>query len=94
MNEFADNPEIKSLLDKMDGIRGVLGSSGTAGTIPSVVVVGAQSHGKSTILEMICGAKLPSGAGMVSDILAIDCSSSFILSLSCLRLQSVLLIWR
>jgi ABC-type transport system involved in cytochrome c biogenesis ATPase subunit len=68
MNRFVDDKAIRHLLDKMDRLREVLGSSGATGTIPSVIVVGAQSHGKSTVIEMICGVKLPSGTGMVSKI--------------------------
>ncbi|KAJ3090473.1 hypothetical protein HK100_007438, partial [Physocladia obscura] len=34
--------------------------------VPSIVVVGAQSHGKSSVLEAVAGVKLPAGSGMVT----------------------------
>jgi len=34
--------------------------------IPSIVVIGDQSHGKSSLLELIAGIELPKGEGMVT----------------------------
>jgi GTP-binding protein EngB required for normal cell division len=59
------NESVKELLDSNDHIRRVLGGKDLY-LIPSVVVVGAQSHGKSSVLEMLSSVKLPSGSGMVT----------------------------
>ncbi|KAJ3121744.1 hypothetical protein HK100_012248 [Physocladia obscura] len=58
---------MRALLDKNDRIRAMLGSaSGVEHLVPSIVVVGAQSHGKSSVLEAVAGVKLPAGSGMVT----------------------------
>ncbi|ETO30185.1 dynamin [Reticulomyxa filosa] len=36
--------------------------------IPSIVVIGDQSHGKSSLLELISGIELPKGEGMVTRV--------------------------
>jgi hypothetical protein len=66
MNEFVENADVAAFLDKMDRVGELLGTINARGTVPSVVFIGGQSFGKSTVVEMISGVKLPSGHGMVT----------------------------
>jgi len=51
---------IRPLLDVADSLRGILREE-TSIPVPSIVVVGDQSSGKSSVLEAICGVQLPRG---------------------------------
>lgn len=53
-------------MDKVDQIRSLLSSSNDGFTFPSVVVVGDQSSGKSTLLESLSLVELPKGSGIVT----------------------------
>ena len=57
------------LTKKMIEIRGMLQGVGQSGTLtlPSIVVIGSQSSGKSSVLEAIVGHEfLPKGSNMVT----------------------------
>lgn len=54
--------EFQLLLDKIDEIRHLTQGEKDI-KIPSVVVIGDQSHGKSSLLEQISGIDLPRGSG-------------------------------
>lgn len=51
--------------DLIQGIRNLesIGIDATLSSLPKFVVVGDQSHGKSSIIEAICGISLPRSAG-------------------------------
>lgn len=68
MNTFADtyDEKVRPLMDKIDRVRSTL-SGGIDGIVfPTVVVVGDQSSGKSTLLEALSLIELPKGAGIVT----------------------------
>ena len=55
------------MLDKVDRIREVLGPDNDIQvSLPTIVVIGDQSSGKSSVLETISGINLPKGAGCVT----------------------------
>eukprot|EP01113_Clastostelium_recurvatum_P038279 TRINITY_DN5709_c0_g1_i1.p1 TRINITY_DN5709_c0_g1~~TRINITY_DN5709_c0_g1_i1.p1 ORF type:complete len:670 (-),score=121.19 TRINITY_DN5709_c0_g1_i1:8-2017(-) len=59
---YRDN--VRPLLDAVDGLRDTL--RGEKINLPSIVVVGDQSSGKSSVLEGISGVALPRGEGIVT----------------------------
>ncbi|KAJ3175895.1 hypothetical protein HDU87_005725 [Geranomyces variabilis] len=61
-----NNDHVRELLDKNDKVRAVVGGTDFQKLVPSIVVVGAQSHGKSSVLEAAAEVKLPAGTGMVT----------------------------
>ena len=56
--------DIRPLLDKVDRCREIL--HGEAIHMPSIVVVGDQSAGKSSVLESLSGLSLPRGENIVT----------------------------
>lgn len=68
-DQVANDDQMMILTKKMIEIRGILqrvGQSSTL-TLPSIVVIGSQSSGKSSVLEAIVGhAFLPKGSNMVT----------------------------
>ena len=65
-NQVAD-AKFRSLLDAVDRLRDVLdGIDGDDFSLPAIAVIGAQSSGKSSILERLSGVDLPRGEGMVT----------------------------
>ena len=61
--------ELRELLDVCDDLRKIFGSMKDQEndfTIPQVVVVGNQSVGKSSLLELLSGFQLPAGTGIVT----------------------------
>ncbi|UJR12618.1 hypothetical protein I4U23_016793 [Adineta vaga] len=59
--------KVGSLMDKIDEVRSLLISSDNHGIdFPTVVVVGDQSSGKSTLLEALSEVELPKGSGIVT----------------------------
>lgn len=57
---------IRPYMDKIDRVRSIL-SGGIDGIVfPTVVVVGDQSSGKSTLLEALSLVELPKGSGIVT----------------------------
>ncbi|KAJ3170802.1 hypothetical protein HDU88_008705 [Geranomyces variabilis] len=61
-----NNDHVRDLLDKNDKVRAVVGGTDFQNLVPLIVVVGAQSHGKSSVLEAAAEVKLPAGTGMVT----------------------------
>ncbi|KAJ5727806.1 hypothetical protein N7493_005626 [Penicillium malachiteum] len=67
--EVAQDDQMMVLTRKMIEIRNILQSVGQSGTLtlPSIVVIGSQSSGKSSVLEAIVGHEfLPKGSNMVT----------------------------
>lgn len=67
--QVADDDQMMLLTRKMIEIRNILQSVGQSGTLtlPSIVVIGSQSSGKSSVLEAIVGHEfLPKGSNMVT----------------------------
>ncbi|GLI73939.1 mitochondrial dynamin GTPase Msp1 [Penicillium ochrochloron] len=67
--EIAEDDQMMLLTRKMIEIRNILQSVGQSGTLtlPSIVVIGSQSSGKSSVLEAIVGHEfLPKGSNMVT----------------------------
>ncbi|TVY34271.1 Protein msp1, mitochondrial, partial [Lachnellula occidentalis] len=67
--EAAKDDQMMVLTRKMIEIRGILQTVGQSNalTLPSIVVIGSQSSGKSSVLEAIVGHEfLPKGANMVT----------------------------
>lgn len=67
--EVADDDQMMLLTRKMIEIRNILQTVGQSGTLtlPSIVVIGSQSSGKSSVLEAIVGHEfLPKGSNMVT----------------------------
>ncbi|RDW76606.1 dynamin-related GTPase MGM1 [Aspergillus mulundensis] len=65
----AENDQMMLLTRKMIEIRNILQTVGQSGTLtlPSIVVIGSQSSGKSSVLEAIVGHEfLPKGTNMVT----------------------------
>jgi interferon-induced GTP-binding protein Mx1 len=62
----AYDEKIRPLMDKIDQARSILASGIDGVTFPTVVVVGDQSSGKSTLLESLSLVELPKGAGIVT----------------------------
>lgn len=65
----AENDQMMLLTRKMIEIRSILQTVGQSGslTLPSIVVIGSQSSGKSSVLEAIVGHEfLPKGSNMVT----------------------------
>ena len=61
------NETIRPVLDVIDGLR-KLGISSEGVKLPTIVVVGDQSHGKSSVLESLVGIDLPCGTGVVTRV--------------------------
>lgn len=68
METFSDayDEKIRPLMDKIDQARSLLSSNEDGIKFPSVVVVGDQSSGKSTLLEALSLVELPKGSGIVT----------------------------
>lgn len=67
--EIAKDDQMMVLTRKMIEIRSILNTVGQGGalTLPSIVVIGSQSSGKSSVLEAIVGHEfLPKGSNMVT----------------------------
>ena len=67
--EIARDDQMMILTKKMIEIRSILNTVGQSGTLtlPSIVVIGSQSSGKSSVLEAIVGHEfLPKGSNMVT----------------------------
>ncbi|KAF9882718.1 dynamin-like GTPase mgm1 [Aspergillus nanangensis] len=67
--DMAENDQMMLLTRKMIEIRNILQTVGQSGTLtlPSIVVIGSQSSGKSSVLEAIVGHEfLPKGSNMVT----------------------------
>ena len=67
--EIAEDDQMMVLTRKMIEIRNILQTVGQSGTLtlPSIVVIGSQSSGKSSVLEAIVGHEfLPKGSNMVT----------------------------
>ncbi|KAJ5127089.1 hypothetical protein N7448_007868 [Penicillium atrosanguineum] len=67
--QVADDDQMMVLTRKMIEIRNILQTVGQSGslTLPSIVVIGSQSSGKSSVLEAIVGHEfLPKGSNMVT----------------------------
>ena len=67
--QTARDDQMMILTKKMIEIRGILQGVGQSGTLtlPSIVVIGSQSSGKSSVLEAIVGHEfLPKGSNMVT----------------------------
>lgn len=65
----ADDDQMMVLTRKMIEVRNILQTVGQSGslTLPSIVVIGSQSSGKSSVLEAIVGHEfLPKGSNMVT----------------------------
>ncbi|CAF1437348.1 unnamed protein product [Adineta ricciae] len=62
----AYDEKIRPLMDKIDQARSLLSSGIDGVTFPTVVVVGDQSSGKSTLLESLSLVELPKGSGIVT----------------------------
>lgn len=61
------NQEIRPLLDVVDRLRNMdIQKEGIE--LPTIVVVGAQSSGKSSVLESLAGVKLPRGDGICTRV--------------------------
>ena len=59
--------QVRPWLDKIDKIREVLGQANEVPiSLPTIVVIGDQSSGKSSVLESISGINLPKGGGCVT----------------------------
>ena len=60
--------QIRPWLDKIDKVKHVLGKGDHKidFQLPSIVVLGDQSSGKSSVLESICRITLPKGEGLVT----------------------------
>ena len=59
--------QVRPWLDKIDKIREVLGTANEVPiSLPTIVVIGDQSSGKSSVLESISGVNLPKGGGCVT----------------------------
>ncbi|KAI0405215.1 mitochondrial dynamin GTPase [Xylaria palmicola] len=68
-NEIAKDDQMMVLTKKMIEIRNILARIGQSNTLtlPSIVVIGSQSSGKSSVLEAIVGHEfLPKGSNMVT----------------------------
>lgn len=61
------NETIRPVLDVIDGLR-KLGIDSEGVKLPTIVVVGDQSHGKSSVLESLAGIDLPRGTGVVTRV--------------------------
>jgi hypothetical protein len=59
------NTQIRPILDAVDNLREILKEESQI-KIPSIVVVGDQSAGKSSVLESLSGVNLPRGSGIVT----------------------------
>ena len=58
---------VRPWLDKIDKIREVLGTANEVPiSLPTIVVIGDQSSGKSSVLESVSGINLPKGGGCVT----------------------------
>ncbi len=68
MNSFTDtfDEKVRPLMDKIDRVRATLSDSDDGVVFPTVVVVGDQSTGKSTLLEALSLVELPKGSGIVT----------------------------
>ena len=65
MKEMA--AQMRPWLDKIDKVREVLGQGNQVDIeLPTIVVIGDQSSGKSSVLESISKVELPKGAGCVT----------------------------
>ena len=58
--------KVRKHLDAIEAIRGDLTAEGIS--VPGVVVVGAQSAGKSSVLESLSGIQLPRGATITTRV--------------------------
>ncbi|GAQ92126.1 dynamin family protein [Klebsormidium nitens] len=59
---------LQRILDQFNMLHGLPGLAEEGINIPAVVVVGEQSHGKSTVLSRILGINLPAKSGMCTRI--------------------------
>ncbi|CAF1406151.1 unnamed protein product [Adineta steineri] len=69
MASFTDvyDEKVGSLMDKIDEVRSLVSSSNNYGiSFPSIIVVGDQSSGKSTLLEALSEVELPRGSGIIT----------------------------
>ena len=68
MSTFANtyDEKIRPLMDRIDQARSLLSFNDDGIKFPTVVVVGDQSSGKSTLLEAISLVELPKGSGIVT----------------------------
>ncbi|CAF1613574.1 unnamed protein product [Rotaria magnacalcarata] len=62
----AYDEKIRPLMDRIDQARSLLSSNDDGIKFPTVVVVGDQSSGKSTLLEALSLVELPKGSGIVT----------------------------
>lgn len=62
----AYDEKIRPLMDKIDQVRSILSGGIDGVSFPTVVVVGDQSSGKSTLLESLSLVELPKGDGVVT----------------------------
>ncbi len=60
------NKEVRPILDCMDNVRELTGSTSFDVKIPSIIVIGDQSAGKSSTMESISQIILPKGEGCVT----------------------------
>jgi interferon-induced GTP-binding protein Mx1 len=58
--------EVRSVLDVYDKARERLGTVVSEVSVPTIVVIGFQSSGKSSVLEGIAQVNLPKGDGCVT----------------------------
>lgn len=69
------NQEVRPLLDVVDKLRNMdITKEGIE--LPTIVVVGDQSSGKSSVLESLAGVKLPRGQGICTRVPLIMCLKS------------------
>lgn len=66
MDTFTDKFDalIRPYMDKIDQVRSILSGGIKGVSFPTVVVVGDQSSGKSTLLEALSLVELPKGSGI------------------------------
>lgn len=58
--------KVRPMMDKIDQVRSMLSGGIEGVTFPTVVVVGDQSSGKSTLLEALSLVELPKRNGIVT----------------------------
>ena len=60
--------DFQSVLNVLDEIRNMAGDNDGSIKIPTVAVVGDQSHGKSSLMELISGIDLPRASGICTKV--------------------------